>query len=93
MIKNYVRIGLLFFAVVFSAIMFNYSELETKSYNVDEVYKKYGSSGSSYSERIRPVLITENANTGSTVVALGIIVGACLIGVAVLSNKDSDKVV
>lgn len=93
MIRNYLRIGLLFFAVVLFATMFHYSGLETKSYNEDEVYKDYSPGGGGYVERTRPVLITENANTGSTVVALGIIVGACLIGVAVLSNNDSDKVI
>jgi uncharacterized membrane protein SpoIIM required for sporulation len=93
MIRNYLRIGLLFFAVVLFATMFYFSGLETKSYNTDEVYKDYSLGGGSYHERTRMVLITENANTGSTVVALGIIVSACLVGVAVLSNNDSDKVV
>lgn len=88
--KNYLRIGLLIIAIIFTSIVFYYSGLETKSYNRDETYYDADSTGKAYVQRTRPVLITENANNNGSIVAFGIIAAASLIGIAILSTKDPE---
>ncbi|MXN91396.1 hypothetical protein GR160_09160 [Flavobacterium sp. Sd200] len=87
--KNYLTIGLLILIGVLMITVLSYSVLDTKSYNSSEKYN-IDITRKAYVEGTRETFITENANINGAMIALGIIMGASIISIAILNQRNPE---